>query len=566
MRKLIAIFLFAVCAHAETLQGVLDAVFRQTIDAVNPPAIVIQAKDQASPKTIYSVRFCFFNTLQTDGFCPPGTTNSVTLVADQAPPVNLNHGTGNQVVYVPGTIGGINLTDGGLHYFCAYVISKIADDEVHDLAVDQTLTSPNAKCTGFPIQYDKAHVNLMPTWTPNLASSSPASASEFAVIANTSDAESVGSTGTVVCASGTTANGTTAIKNDGFAGIWVEKHKVPCDQVYEISMPTAEPISVTAFNAVAQTVLNSIPASIQYQVAAWATPSYLMGGNGRFYGMAGWLTMYGTTRGTEPTVRACVDKTTGIGFGPQNPWFNSGTNATPFTSNQVRPTIMGAAGACTGCTTAINYTPKATWKASPSTFSAIVAAAESGIGSSPSGVLAQSAWSDPTRAGFQVQTAPAALGNAVSPKFSYSLLGTFAKPCSGMISSGCGSETGIMSEFLARATWDYSSNFSFVAGVGFVSSMTSTAASFAGTTQTPLVSSFFQGTGGVTGTHPAVVAGGFAVEPCESLPQKGLDPTLFLQYESVGWDLLQTFWKAQRDPWAINLWGEPLAQPFPALP
>lgn len=554
-------------AQAEVLQGLVNVVVRQPNGGTNAiPSIWMEARDGSSPSTGYQVRVCVDDSSRT---CTSGNVEILTCNLDYP-----NITVAGTECYMPiGTIGAIDLKDGKQHYIYPWAISHVSTP-ANDILIDYAnYKNPNlsGNCCGFPVRWDSVHSNLAETYVPpSLASSTPATAGQFAILVDTGQSVSTGTTsGNLVCAGGTTASGSTAIYDDGLAGIWMKAHGAACSQVFEAAVNgSASIMTEAAFNAAWGTQLTRLPATFQYIAVAWFKPNIISGPSPQLYqyGLSGFLTMLPITGGGTPAASACLGTVYGLGQAEANPWFNSGANSTPLTTAHIRPTIMLAAAVCPTCTHSPNATNNTNvWNADGPTFKSLVTAATAAIGSNPGGMVAQLVYpaGEPQRVYWGVEYTPQLNGTAISPDFTMSLLGSAASPVAATpVTSGTLTNNILYGE--GSASWTYDSTFGFKAGAGVFFSLTSTAGGN-DLNQTPLVSAFGASTGygAVTGV-PAVGAGGTAVEPCQSLTRKEVDPYLFLQYYTAGFDFIQSFYKAMWDVWGVNAFGDPLAQPFRA--
>jgi hypothetical protein len=534
-----ALLLICSCSHAELLQSVVQGVVRQPNGwSVPVPFFYGETLDpQNAAGAKYTMRLCLDDASWN---CASG--NSVTVNANITLP-NLGACVENfpycsQWTWQPpaGKIGSVTPRDGQYHNLYVWAISQLGDSSANDKHADFSPIS---------FKWDSANDNLAEDYTPDLSSSTPATPSQFAVWADASQTYSVGGSGNTVC----TVSGTT-IKDDGVVGYFVKKHNIPCANVQVVTLGnTTDTISVARFNSIFQSKLQALPSTIQYNVVGWMRPNVVIGagsgtceddgGTSLCYGISGWLTMYPIANGAEPAGSYCIQRTTGLGAGPQNPWFNSGSNATPYDTYSVRPTIMLAAGTCPTCTTSANASN--TWVESVTTMTAVIDAATGAIATNPTGNVEIAYTTDPVRGGTAASYPPSVSGSALSEYLNYLLLGSYANQVTPNVTSGI--STNVLMYYNSSDIWNYP-NIDFIPGAGMGYSVTSYSARTlpGGTGQTPWISWLGGGTGGVTGT-PAVAASGTGVEPCESLPMKMMSPELFTQYYVTGWDVLQAAWK-----------------------
>ena len=425
-------------------------------------------------------------------------------------------------------VGTVTPRDGNSHQMFVKIVSP-TNPGAGDKAVD-----------GSPWPFTFKSGTVAPMWAPNLeASPGRLTASQLAIFANSQDPYSVGSSGATVC----TVNGT-AIRNDGVVGYYVQKHNVPCGNVYVFALPTPKP-----FGYIPQAQLESIvlatklPNSIQAIAIGWVnpaqvTPTVVTEGQRSISAVIAngkWMTGSNCFEGDRNL----------MGQGPINPYFNSASKA-PFTDYGLRPTMILAGEACATCQTN-NYVGP--WVADVASAKGTIDAAVAAVDTDPlGGNVYWTLTSDSARSQTALLVSPLLLNNGLSPKVNAQILGTQRAPYPFVVST-----KNILLYDEASPNFTYTgSNFLPGAGIGF--SVTST-------------SGFLPYDGNQTNASVwlkagAVAAFGSAIEPCELLTYKHPDPALAIAHYLQGQTVVEALWKSVRLPWNGNFVGDPLASPF----
>lgn len=569
-------------ANAEVLQGALSIVGRQPSIIGPAPAIYGQVGDRTDLSQQYTVVLCVDDSTQA---CV--TTNSVTLTANCTASGTLGSGSNGTTTCglaspanhfywtIPASVGSVNLHDGNDHTVYGWARAKSTSDILIDFMGGGGSGTGNAP---FHIRYDVATGNLFPQYTAPTTAPTALDPNKIAVWADTSQTFSVGSAGATVCAGGSTGSGSTAIKDDGIVGYFIQQHSIPCANVFEVTLGAlSDNISQATFNSTFGTLMDAMSASIQWYAVGWERPNVVqltrgtgpncepVGGSPKdCASFVGYMTMYSnmSPHGTMPAYTDCFGKSYGVGKSIDNPWFNTG-NGTPFTTNSVRPTWLLPGAICTGgCSNSSTNTNK-TWAENFNAGKLVIDAAIAGRNSNPTGVSNVSYSSPGTHA--ETEWSPSSNGTVLNPKVTSTLLGTYAAPTSVDVTSGTCSANCI---FYDNDSQSFKfTNISFAPGAGFFTMSGSVGGGIVtgGSGQTAAIAALVaQSTtaGGVNG-NPAVLASGTNVEPCEYVTGKQISPDLFMSLISKGWEYGPAAWMAQLDWTAINIIGDPFAKGFP---
>lgn len=559
---------------AENLQGSVSFIWAQPNTGNNSPGIGWQAVDFANTTVLQTVRLCIDDLVKG---CPSNNfidvlSNCPFNVATGGASCGPGQKFGSWRPGSDGNLGSVNPADGAQHQVKLWVRS-IANPGTGDVAVDNW---PDV----FTFTWDLINHSFLAYDIPITTSATPIAANKMLVLVNRSDPYSIGSSGADYC-----VQGSDHIKIDGVAGYLGQLNSIPCDANHFIvaSMTVQDAITVAAFNTAWQAKINATT-GVEFASAAWMQPNIVTGGSSSSfsncepqgakqpcYGMAGWITMYPTTNGVEPTFTNCIQKTNGLGKALQNPWYNSGTNATPRTTNGVMPAILLAAATCTsGSPNCIASNSTGTWTANFPKWKIIADAGFAAIASNPTLGKAQVSICSPTpNCGVYTENLampPALLGTAISSAWNYIRLGTAASPTGAEVTLGVGPNAIYYHEGAVNFKFDVSS-LSAISGAGLATGLGSVTGFLSGNqSQVPDVAWLATTTGGMTGT-PFVASGGTAIEPCEAVALKHIRSQLFGAYYTAGNSILAAYWKAAPDPWNLQLSGYPFAQPFlPPLP
>lgn len=435
-----------------------------------------------------------------------------------------------------GQVGTVTPRDGNSHQMFVTIISP-TNPGAGDKPVD-----------GSPWPFTFKNGMVAPMWAPNLeASPSRLTASQLAIFANSQDTYSVGSSGATVC----TVNGT-AIKNDGVVGYYVQKHNVPCGNVYVFSLPSPKTCpSPLSSCYISQALLEStvlatkLPSSIQAIAIGWVSPAQVSptvvtDGQRSISGVVAngaWM------RGSN-----CFEGDRNLmGEGPLNPYFNSASKA-PFTDYGLRPTMILAGETCANCqANKNNYTGP--WLPDVPSAKATIDAAIASVDTNPlGGNVYWTLTGDSSRSQTALLVSPLLLDSGLSPKVNAQILGTQNAPYPFIVSS-----KNVLLYDEASPNFTYTgSNFLPGAGIGF--SVTSTSGFL------PYDSN--QTNASVWLKAGAVAAFGNAIEPCGLLPYKHPDPAVAIAHYLQGQTVVEALWKSVRLPWNGNFVGDPLASPF----
>ncbi|MCU1257256.1 MAG: hypothetical protein JWO80_141 [Bryobacterales bacterium] len=436
---------------------------------------------------------------------------------------------GFQYMPPPGTVGSVTPRDGKNHLMYVKVISQ-----ANPGAGDKPLE-------GSPWPFTYRNGTVGPMWDANLeASPARLTASQLALLANSQDPYSVGSGGNTVC----TVNGT-PIKDDGVVGYYVQRHHVPCANVYVVSVPVVQTTSQAMFYSAIVPTLQSMSSSLQAIAIGWVQPSAVGFTTGNYgqQSISAAVANAGLVLGS-----GCVDGGHAgmLGQGPINPYFNSVSKA-PFTDYGLRPAMMLAGESCPTCTAGNNYS--SAWLADVKTAKSVIDSAIAAVDTNPSGGNVYWSWtSDLGRSSTAVLVSPLVLGNALSPKVNAQVLGNQTAPFPLDVSS-----KNILLYDEGGPHWNYvGATFLPGAGIGFAVTSTSGWLPSDGN-QTNAASWLSQG---------AVGAYGNAAEPCELFPYKHPDPALVIPNYTQGQTVIEALWKSVRLPWGGNFVGDPLASPF----
>lgn len=576
MNKILILFLlgisslYAACPTGEILQSNVSLPYAQPNGGTIPlGSFAGQTVDQTNACNTYIMRVCLDPASWPDFPCSTGQSTTVTANC----PINTAQGSGtcnttqNHYSWSPssGNVGTINPADGLAHI-------------VHFVAISQLSPgSGDIESSASPIGFtwDTGASNFLRYETPILTSSIPFTASQIAVIANSSDTYSIGSAGTTIC---TTVEGQT-LKDDGVAGYFIQKHSIPCGNAHSITTPVTDTITFANYKTALDTILTGLGAGIQAITLAWNRPNIVAGGSASTfancvstgtlhqpcYGISGLTMMYRTLGGIEPTGAKCIQQTYGLGWGPENPWFNSGTNSTPRTSFNVLPTIMLVGATCPTCTSNNIGQPFV------ESFTVAKAVIDTALTTptNPSGTGQIAYTTNINKSPIFLGEPPASFANGfLDPHFNVANIGTFASPATPDVTQGIKANS--LLYYQGSSAWTYDgagvNQLNAVAGAGLATSYTSVSANIldVGGAQTTYASWFGSGNGTMSGT-PMVASIGTAVEPCTAGYYKELNADLFIKYYGAGWDVLQAAWKAYRYPWNANMAGDPFAQPFSSI-
>ncbi len=282
-------FLFIHLMYGEVLQGSLSIVGRQPNIIGASVAIYAQALDRTDNTQQYSVDLCIDDSTKA---CISGnvvhlTGNCTATTASPGFPINTGpSGVTNCGLAAPANhiywpipssaVNGINLRDGVDHLVYAWARSKIgsANDIMLDFMGGGGTGTGNAP---FHLRWDAVHSNLFPQYAASTNTPVALNANNMAVFADTSQAFSVGSTGSTYCTSGTTATGSTAIKVDGIVGYYAQQHSIPCANIYEVTLGAiADSMSQASFISTFGTILTGMPSTIQYYSVGWHRPNIVI--------------------------------------------------------------------------------------------------------------------------------------------------------------------------------------------------------------------------------------------------------------------------------------------------
>jgi len=434
-----------------------------------------------------------------------------------------------------GRVGTVTPRDGNEHMMYLRVVSH-ANPGAGDVPFQG---SP------WPLKWNARMNRLGPMWTPKV-SQKPGrlSAAQMAVIARTGDPFSVGIAGNVVC----NVAGT-LLRDDGAAGYFIKRHNVPCENARAVTLTTVQEFGgglagfMTQANCKDQLlkVTNALPPNIQAITLAWVSPGQVQGGDGP-WSISGVVGYGGFPKGTHLP--------SGLGQGPINAYFNSATSE-PFTDHAIRPTMLLAGEACSGCTANNNYSGPVTWRASFPAIKSVIDAAVDSAGSNPSGNVYWAWTADTARNAPAQVTSQDSIGSGVlGAGITSTVLGSATSPVPPVVSG-----RSILAYSEPSPHWSYN-GATFVRGAGIgigVTSSSGTLPQDQSNNQTAAASWLAQG---------AVAAYGAGVEPGILLLYKMPDIPLFIGYYRQGQTLIEALWKSVRLPWQGQFIGDPLAAPY----
>jgi uncharacterized protein (TIGR03790 family) len=312
--------------------------------------------------------------------CVDSTSNcSSPMTANLSTPNTTSSYTGNQANYaIPsGTVGSITPKDGNRHYLYAYAVSQT--------------TFGNVLCAGgggfagttYPFRWSGSTVAPIYDVVREPVPSRGITNLTLAIVVNINDPYSAGASGSVVCPGGTTGSGSTAILNDGVAGLYVAKRSIPCSSVFEAAIGTpTQQLTDTQFNSLIAPTIAAIPSTFQGLALAWVIPAiicpHVQGCN---YGNA--ITSVAAIQQTLVPNAVVLGGSAGMidTATPSNPYFNT-PSATPYTTYSLRPTVLLVGATCSGCTTSSTI---GTYAPSVAAYSAELNTSAGGDNTDPTG-------------------------------------------------------------------------------------------------------------------------------------------------------------------------------------
>ncbi len=572
MRKLLLITaacaLTALPCFGENLHAALIFTLRyKDVNANSVAAGTIngQARDMDNAGLKIKIRACVDDS---SANCKAGISgNFVEVMADEGyPDITQNGDNWNFQVGVIGTVGSINVKDGNYHTWYIYAVSPTSDDATHNMPVDfagRNSSALTGSGIGFPVAWDIANNNLKEDYLPDLSASSAIQVAQLATIVDTNSAASVGSAGATVCAGGTTATGSTAIKDDSYVGYWASKYSFPCNQIYEVAWTVGvnQLVSSATFISVMDSTLRALPSTIQYIGLGWLRPLGVTGTGNSGWAISGYTMMYlKLSSGAPPSGSTCLDDVTrapGQSF-PLNDFLNSGTNNTPFTTYGIRPVVMMAAAKCT--TPCSNNAAANAWVDDPTvSWKNLVDASFSERNSNTSGTVAQVPWTSDSNGGLAAyQFPPYLAGSVISPNVNYKLIGTQSAPSNQNPTAG----TAAGNIFYANGTATNTFQSTFAAAPGGLYTNDRSFSGALDSSMTPSIAAMYVGTGGLTATPPFEASAGTIAEPCESSYRKRVNSPAYLRYLFAGWPVGTAYWKSSQDAWDTNIYTDPFDKPY----
>lgn len=509
---------------AEVLKGEIVAI---NTGIVTGAVIQVEgyAFDTTTLATTFSVKLCWDDATYTTS-CTTVVSNSTTPNPSFSP-----HNFISTAVVAAGTIGSVTPRDGSLHQLYGKIISQ-SNPGAGDVAL---YGSP------YPFKYTSSSV--APVWTA-VTESLPVArlgVADIAILANTSDTYSVGSAGTTVCAGGSTATGSTAIKSDGIAGYYAQKRSIPCNQIYEITTTVTKLMTDVTFASAISPTLTAMPSTVQVIAIAWVQPSevYVVAPGANYAnGMSSAVTnnFVWTPNTISTGGGVCM---TDLPSGNSNPYFNTNSRA-PFTDYAIRPSMMLAFESCSICGAASD------WVASITNGRTYLDRAFTATNVNPSGNGAYIVW--PNDYGRNVRARVWSSQNnagAISSRISASVQGSASSPVANLNGFG-----GVI--YNAAGVAVPTGTNTYAAG-GVADSLTSLGGQlpFSGS-QTPAAYWINAGAYGSYGT---------VSEPCISR-KKFPWPDIFLANYTQGQTLVEAYWKSVEMPFQGNFIGDPLLTPY----
>jgi hypothetical protein len=451
-------------------------------------------------------------------------------------------------------IGAFNPNDGIQHTMYAKILS-ISNPEVGDVTCN---SSP------WPWRYVTTMLQRYPAKVPPFMVRG-VTPTTLAVIANSNDPYSIGSTGSTIC----TVNNT-PLKDDGAAGYYIQKYAIPCTNAYVVTVAVQYDISQTNFASQILPAVQAMPASIQGIALAWVEPVLVDGSS-----------VIGQTDCQPNSVQDMVanggvfhyrklsyelskcdggDETDVNGTLFINPLFNS--NAVyPYTVVGWRPTMYLVGETCTsGC---VGGVINGHYSADFTKFKTMVDNAFAARNTNPvAGNVDWAVTSDTARRILaRSVTTTAVGGNALSRRVNGKILGSIAKPASSDFI-----DTNILLYVAAASTtnspaWGSST---VINGAAMLFDVTSTAGclpdGYSGGVecnggQTPL--GYYLGLG-------AVGTAGQCTEPSAitSAVDRFPDPAIFVPNYARGATMIESLWKSVKMTDCAVFAGDPLASPF----
>ena len=522
-----------VAGGSEAFLGLLNMVLPEDVTLYG---VVLDMNNR--PNTTLQVKVCWDDPTFTNNCDKSVTANTTGFPYTLCSAGAVCHG----FLYTPPRtpVGNVMPRDGKDHLMYAKVLSQ------------ENPGSGDKQLDGSPWPFTFKKGNVAPMWTPNLeASPDRLTASQLAIFANSQDPYSVGSSGTTVC-----TVGGAAIKDDGVVGYYVQKHKVPCGNVFVVSLSTAAYVAQATLESTVLAV--RLPADLQAIALGWVAPAQVsstLSSDGprsisAVVANGGWMKGAPSTC----TVSGGPSAQPLLGQGPINPYFNKASKA-PFTDYKFRPTMLLAGETCPACAKNSN-TYVGPWLPDVSTAKITIDAAIAAVDTNPTGGNVYWAYTaDPVRNQTVFIVSPLLLGSGLSPKVNTQILGTRTNFYPADITS-----KNILLYDEGAPHWNYQgATFLPGAGIGFAVTSTSGYLPYDGN-QTNVASWLQAG---------AVAAYGNAIEPCNLFAYKHPDPAILVSNYLQGQTVVEALWKSVRLPWGGNFVGDPLASPFslgPSIP
>jgi uncharacterized protein (TIGR03790 family) len=511
----------------------------QTIDATTGD-VYGWGYNASSPSTVYTVNICFDSPTSN---CASVLSNGSTDGNGLACAVN-NLGPGCFNYIIPsGTVGSITPKDGATHLVYVSTVSH-SNPGAGDV---------NAFGSPSPIRYDVSRGQWQHRYSAVL-SSLPRRLEPFqvAVLVNTNDAYSAGSSGSPVCPSGSTLS--KAILDDGVAGYYVRKWGIPCANVYGFSAIVSASMTVATFNSTILPVLKALPSSLQAIAASWVEPSWVSGSAGQaansitsmlatgiFFIPTNTLYFQGSTLGGDVFTGA-----------QPNPYFNT-TSKTPFTDFGIRPAMLLAGQACTICSPG-----SPDWTPSVSAFKSVIDNAFSATDTNPTGVVKLMQTIDTSGRNARARAfSPLDLGSSLSPYATASIV-----PSTSGAQNYLNNQSNILyyaqslpAQQNTAGSYNWGTGDTYSPG-GVADSMTSGQGILPSNgSQTPATAFLAAG---------AVGSYGCVSEPAGIL-NKFPDPAIFIPNYTHGQTLIEAYYKSVKIPYQCNFIGDPLAAPYSVM-
>ncbi len=483
-----------------------------------------QLRNQGTPGATYTANIYLDDASMTSTTDVVPTSASTTAIYTIA---NATFGTGT-----------INPKDGAQHNFYIKM-----DSTTHGAV-------PCTSGNGWPYKYNIA--DSLDDFTYPLYTSVAvrgATTSTLAVIVNTSDTYSVGTTGTPVC-----TVGGTDIFPDGVAGIYIQKYGISCSNVHKVTMAVTGTITKANMDTAFAGLTPALGSNEQFEALAWMQPYKVSGIT--VTGLAGSTTGSMSvsayfTFGGATTFLASTASDASLTQGQSN--ITNGmfrtSSTTPFTDYGQRDAVMLAAASCSsGC----GSTMTGTWTASTANATTLFNATFAANNTNPTGgkiIITSNAGDVGLSANYQ-NTSPRAYGTntGIAPASLNVVTSTSAV-------ARTFSTTGILGYDFSDNTVNTAATPACQSGVGY-GAVTSS------------ISGVLDGSGGQTQAvywlnQGCAFAAGSVLEPFGLIVQHYPDISLFMSGYTRGMSAVEAAYHSTRDIASTAFVGDPLSHPFP---